>query len=64
MIRLPDPKPEVLARREEIVAAARAANIHEVIDRLPRGYETQVGERGVQLSAGQRQLLAFARAHA
>jgi ABC-type multidrug transport system fused ATPase/permease subunit len=46
----------------EIRAAADAVGAHEFIEALEHGYETQVGERGVQLSAGQRQLLAFARA--
>jgi ABC-type multidrug transport system fused ATPase/permease subunit len=46
----------------EIVAAARAVGAHEFITALENGYDTEVGERGVQLSAGQRQLLAFARA--
>jgi ABC-type multidrug transport system fused ATPase/permease subunit len=46
----------------EVSAAARAVGAHDFISKLERGYETQVGERGVQLSAGQRQLLAFARA--
>jgi ABC-type multidrug transport system fused ATPase/permease subunit len=46
----------------EIAAAARAVGAEEYIEALEHGYETQVGERGVQLSAGQRQLLAFARA--
>jgi ABC-type multidrug transport system fused ATPase/permease subunit len=47
---------------EEIAAAARAVGADTFIDALEHGYDTQVGERGVQLSAGQRQLLAFARA--
>jgi ATP-binding cassette, subfamily B, bacterial len=47
---------------EEIQAAARAVGAEDFIGRLPDGYETEVGERGVQLSAGQRQLVAFARA--
>ena len=46
----------------EIEAAARAVGAHDFITELPESYDTQVGERGVQLSAGQRQLLAFARA--
>ncbi len=50
------------ATREEIVAAARAAAIHEFIESLPDGYDTQVGERGLTLSAGERQRIAIARA--
>ena len=46
----------------EIASAARAVGAHQFIAALEHGYDTQVGERGVQLSAGQRQLLAFARA--
>jgi subfamily B ATP-binding cassette protein MsbA len=47
---------------DEIEAAARAAHAHEFIERLPEGYKTVVGERGVKLSGGQRQRVAIARA--
>jgi ABC-type multidrug transport system fused ATPase/permease subunit len=50
------------ATDEEIASAARAVGAQGFIEVLEHGYDTQVGERGVQLSAGQRQLLAFARA--
>ncbi len=50
------------ATAEEIEAAARAANIHEFIQRLPAGYQTIVGERGASLSGGERQRLSIARA--
>ncbi len=53
-------KPE--ATREEIIAAAKAANIHEDILHMPDEYETQVGERGLRLSGGQKQRVAIARA--
>ena len=50
------------ASDEEIVEAARVVGANVFIDRLPDGLDTEVGERGVHLSAGQRQLVAFARA--
>ncbi len=50
------------ARREEVIAAARAAHIHEFIESLPDGYDTLVGERGLKLSGGEKQRVAIARA--
>jgi ABC-type multidrug transport system fused ATPase/permease subunit len=50
------------ASGEQIADAARAVGAHELIASLPDGYDTEVGERGSQLSSGQRQLIAFARA--
>jgi ATP-binding cassette, subfamily B, bacterial len=50
------------ASREEVVGAARAIGAHDFITRLPDGYDTDVANKGGRLSAGQRQLVAFARA--
>jgi subfamily B ATP-binding cassette protein MsbA len=50
------------ATREEIEAAGKAAFAHDFVMQLPQGYDTQVGERGVTLSVGQRQRIAIARA--
>ena len=50
------------ATREEVVAAARAAHIHEFIETLPDGYDSMVGERGLKLSGGEKQRVAIARA--
>ena len=50
------------ATREQIVGSAEQANAHEFIEKLPKGYDSVIGERGVKLSGGQRQRLTIARA--
>src|SRR4030095_3105564 len=47
---------------EQLFAAARAANCHDFITRLPQGYDSRVGERGVKLSVGEKQRISIARA--
>jgi ATP-binding cassette subfamily B protein len=49
------------AGHDEVIAAARAAHIHEFVSRLPDGYDTVVGERGLKLSGGEKQRVAIAR---
>ena len=50
------------ASKEEVEEAAKAANAHEFIMELPDGYETKLGDRGINISGGQRQRIAIARA--
>ncbi|MFZ3017919.1 MAG: ABC transporter ATP-binding protein/permease [Gallionella sp.] len=50
------------ASRDEIIAAAQAAHIHDFIESLPQGYDSMVGERGLKLSGGEKQRVAIARA--
>ena len=50
------------ATREDVIAAAKSVSAHDFIMRLPEGYDTQLGQRGRNISLGQRQLISFARA--
>ncbi len=50
------------ATREQVIAAAKAAHLHEFVEMLPDGYESRVGERGLKLSGGEKQRVAIARA--
>ncbi len=50
------------ASREQVIAAAKAAHLHEFVETLPDGYESRVGERGLKLSGGEKQRVAIARA--
>jgi ATP-binding cassette, subfamily B, bacterial len=53
---------KLTATDDELIAASRAANCHEFISRLPAGYDSRVGERGVKLSVGEKQRVSIARA--
>ena len=50
------------ATREKVIAAAKAAQCHDFIERLPQGYDTRIGDKGVYLSGGEAQRICVARA--
>ena len=52
----------ISATKEEVINAAKMADIHSAVLTMPHGYETQVGERGLKLSGGEKQRVAIARA--
>src|SRR5437867_13025172 len=52
---------DVHASEENVVLSAQSANAHDFIEGMPKGYDTQIGERGVTLSVGQRRRIAIAR---
>jgi len=52
---------DINASHDEVVAAAKRAKVHEIVERLPEGYQTQVGERGMMISGGEKQRLAVSR---
>ena len=52
----------ISATKEEVINAAKMADIHSAVLAMPHGYETQVGERGLKLSGGEKQRVAIARA--
>ena len=51
----------ISASEDEVIAAAKKARVHEIVAKLPQGYETQVGERGMMISGGEKQRLAISR---
>jgi ABC-type protease/lipase transport system fused ATPase/permease subunit len=50
------------ASDDDVIAAATAARLHDTVQRMPNGYDTEVGERGLKLSGGEKQRVAIARA--
>ncbi|EMC95682.1 hypothetical protein BAUCODRAFT_122979 [Baudoinia panamericana UAMH 10762] len=52
---------DITASHEQVIAAAKRAQVHEIVEKLPEGYSTQVGERGMMISGGEKQRLAVSR---